>query len=185
MAMLEGEEEITLSLLNKSTLAWVEREYHQKIHSEIGCTPLARYIKDDDIGRPCPDSATLRHAFCTQVHRRQRKSDGTFSLEGKRFEVPSQYRSLEILHIRYARWDLGSVWLVDPQANTILTLIYPQDKSENASGMRRVLSTSVEQNHSDKPLSMGIAPLLKELMAEYAATGLPPSYLPKGECEYE
>ncbi len=185
MAMLEGEEEITLSLLNKSTLAWVEREYHQKIHSEIGCTPLARYIKDDDIGRACPDSATLRHAFCTQVHRRQRKSDGTFSLEGKRFEVPSQYRNLEILHIRYARWDLSSIWLVEPHTNTILTLIYPQDKSENASGMRRVLGTTVEQNRNEEPVSTGIAPLLKELMAEYAATGLPPAYLPKGESEYE
>jgi transposase InsO family protein len=87
MAMLEGEEEITLSLLNKSTLAWVEREYHQKIHSEIGCSPLERYIKDADVSRPCPDSAVLRHAFCTQVHRKQRKSDGTFSLDGKRFEV--------------------------------------------------------------------------------------------------
>jgi len=30
------------------------------------------------------------------------------------------------------------------------------------------------------PAPTGIAPLLKELMAEYAATGLPPAYLPKG-----
>jgi hypothetical protein len=26
---------------------------------------------------------------------------------------------------------------------------------------------------------VGIAPLLRELMAEYAATGLPPAYIPK------
>ena len=185
MAMLEGEEEITLSLLNKSTLAWVELEYHQKIHSEIGCSPLERYINDADVGRPCPDHAALRHAFCTQVHRRQRKSDGTFSLDGKRFEVPSQYRHLEILHIRYARWDLGSVCLVDPHINTILSTIYPQDKSENASGIRRTLPTSNQQEHNTVPVSTGIAPLLKELMAEYAATGFPPAYLPKGESDHE
>jgi len=185
MAMLEGEEDITLSLLNKSTLAWVEREYHQKVHSEIGCSPLERYIKDADVSRPCPDSAALRYAFCTQVHRRQRKSDGTFSLDGKRFEVPSQYRSLEYVHIRYARWDLGSVTLVDPHTNTVLSPIYPQDKSENASGTRRALCKSAEIDHNDEPLLTGIAPLLKELMAEYAATGLPPAYLPKGESEDE
>lgn len=185
MAMLEGEEEITLSLLNKSTLAWVEREYHQKVHSEIGCSPLERYIKDADVGRPCPDSAALRHAFCTQVHRRQRKSDGTFSLDGKRFEVPSQYRSLESVHIRYARWDLGSVTLVCPNTNTLLSTIYPQDKSENASGIRRVFTQPREQDSNEHLVSTGIAPLLKELMAEYAATGLPPAYLPKGESEHE
>ena len=185
MAMLEGEEEITLSLLNKSTLAWVEREYHQKVHSEIGCSPLQRYINDADVGRPCPDSATLRHAFCTQVHRRQRKSDGTFSLDGKRFEVPSHYRSLEVVHIRYARWNLGAVTLVEPHTNTVLSMIYPQDKSENASGMRRALGTPAELECSDEPLSTGIAPLLKKLMEDYAATGLPPAYLPKGESEHE
>ena len=185
MAMLEGEEEITLSLLNKSTLAWVEREYHQKVHSEIGCSPLERYIKDADVGRPCPNSAALRHAFCTQVHRKQRKSDGTFSLEGKRFEVPSQYRHLEILHIRYARWDLGSVCLVDPHVNTLLSTLYPQDKSKNASGIRRAFPISPEQDDNEALISTGIAPLLKELMAEYAATGLPPAYLPKGGPEHE
>ncbi len=185
MAMLEGEEEITLSLLNKSTLAWVEREYHQKVHSEIGCSPLERYINDADVGRPCPNSAALRHAFCTQVHRKQRKSDGTFSLEGKRFEVPSQYRHLEILHIRYARWDLGSVCLVDPHINTLLSTLYPQDKSENASGIRRTFPISAEQDDNEALVSTGIAPLLKKLMAEYAATGLPPAYLPKGGPEHE
>ena len=162
-----------------------EREYHQKVHSEIGCSPLERYIKDPDVGRPSPDSAALRYAFCTQVHRRQRKSDGTFSLEGKRFEVPSQYRSLEIVHIRYARWDLGSVNLVDPQTNILLSTIYPQDKSQNASGLRRAFTLHGKQDHNEEPISTGIAPLLKELMAEYAATGLPPAYLPKGGAEHE
>lgn len=185
MAMLEGEEEITLSLLNRSTLAWIEREYHQKLHSEIGCSPLKRYLNDADVGRPCPDSAALRYAFSTQIHRKQRKSDGTFSLEGKRFEVPSQYRNLDILHIRYARWDLGSIWLVCPHTNTILSAIYPQDKSENASGLRRSFIQCSEDKHNEEPLSTGIAPLLNELMAEYAATGLPPAYLPKGESKHE
>jgi len=140
-----------------------------------------RYIKDPDVSRPCPDSATLRHAFCDQVKRKQRKSDGTLSLHGKRFEVPSQYRSMANLSIRYARWDLGHVSLVDPNNNNLLLcLLYPQDKSANASGLRRTL-----EPHTDIPLpktaTLGTAPLLKELMADFAATGLPMPYIPKGE----
>lgn len=182
LAMLEGEPELTLSRLNQATIPWIELEYHQKLHSEIGCTPLERYLKDDDVGRPCPDTATLRHAFCNQVTRKQRKSDGSFSLDGKRFEVPSQYRHIPKLSIRYARWDLSQVSLVDQyNDNAILCPLYPQDKSANASGLRRALEA-----HQDTPIAgdikkSGIAPLLNELIAEYAATGLPMPYNPKGE----
>ena len=182
MAMLEGEEELSLSLLNKSTIAWIEQEYHQKLHSEIASTPLNRYLNDPDVGRPCPNSAALRHAFCTQVHRKQRKSDGSFSLEGKRFEIPSQYRTLEIVHIRYAQWDLSHVSLVDPHTDTLLSTIYPQDKSANASGMRRAFNSGDETSqHIKEPVSTGIAPLLQKLIADYAATGLPPAYIAREE----
>ena len=36
MAMLEGEKDLTLELLNRATLAWLELEYNRKRHSEIG-----------------------------------------------------------------------------------------------------------------------------------------------------
>jgi len=181
MAMLEGEKELSLSLLNKATMAWVEREYHQKIHSEIAMTPLQRYLDGPDVGRPSPDSTALRHAFCTQVHRKQRKSDGSCSLHGKRFEVPSQYRHLDIIHLRYARWDLRTITLIDPHTNTALSLLYPQDKSANADGLRRAFTHACDNNINVDSTPTGVAPLLKELMAEFAATGLPPAYIPKGE----
>jgi hypothetical protein len=48
-------------------------------------------------------------------------------------------------------------------------------KSKNADGLRRTLEpVSAEPI----PESSGIAPLLQKLMADYAATGLPPAYLP-------
>ena len=62
------------------------------------------------------------------MHRKQRRSDGTCSLHGKRFEVPSQYRHLEVLHLRYARWDLRTITLVDSHTNNAQALLYPQDK---------------------------------------------------------
>jgi hypothetical protein len=55
--------------------------------------------------------------------------------------------------------------------------LYPQDKSANANGSRRALNPHPDQQGQVIP-STGIAPLLKKLMADYAATGLPPAYLP-------
>ena len=37
----------------------------------------------------------------------------------------------------------------------------------------------IASSPAPSPKPAGIAPLLRELMAEYAATGLPPAYLPK------
>jgi len=52
----------------------------------------------------------------------------------------------------------------------------PLDKTKNADALRR----TIEQQTADTPIdtAAGIAPLLKKLMADYAATGLPPAYLP-------
>jgi len=176
MAMLEGVGELSLELLNSSTCAWVEQEYQRSVHSEIGSSPLERYLAGPDVGRECPGSESLRAAFRVEVSRRQRGSDGTVSLEGQRFEIPSHYRHLERLQLRYARWDLRSVDLIDARRGIILCPIYPLDKSANATGERRALqSASSAAIQSSEP---GIAPLLKKLMAEYAATGLPPAYLP-------
>jgi transposase InsO family protein len=179
MAMLEGEPELTLPLLNEATIAWVEFEYHRKFHSEILSTPLERYLKGTNVGRPCPDTSILSRIFCEEVKRKQRRSDGTLTLDGCRFEIPNQYRHLDVLHVRYARWDLRTAILVDPHSNTYLATLYPQDKAANAEGVRRTLIQAENKINHETP-SDGIAPLLKALMAEYAATGLPPAYLPKG-----
>ncbi len=42
MAMLEGVEPLTLKTLNDVTVAWVEQDYHRRVHRELGTTPLKR-----------------------------------------------------------------------------------------------------------------------------------------------
>jgi putative transposase len=176
MAMLEGEQSLTLDLLNQATQAWVEQEYHRAHHTEIATTPLHRYLAGPNVRRECPDLATITAAFRIEMARRQRRSDGTVSLAGRRFEIPAPYRHLPIVHLRYARWDLTAVDLVDARSGTILCAVRPLDKSANADGQRRAL-TRIAQDAL--PIaSAGIAPLLRQLLAEYAATGLPPAYLP-------
>jgi putative transposase len=178
MPMLEGEPVLTLELLNRATQAWVEQEYHRTVHGELGKTPLERYLEGPDVGRESPSSDALRRAFRMEVSRKQRKSDGTVTVEGVRFEVPSAYRTLVRVRLRVARWDLSSVELVDPRTGTHLATLLPLDKLKNADRARRVLG-EVATPPAPSRTPPGIAPLLRELMAEYAATGLPPAYLPK------
>jgi hypothetical protein len=115
-----------------------------------------------------------------EVTRTQRLSDGTTTVEGVRFELPSAYRGLEKLRLRVARWDLSSVDLVDPRSGAHLAVLLPLDKLKNADRRRRVLADASRPSApARKP--PGIAPLLRSLMADYAATGLPPGYLPKSD----
>jgi putative transposase len=178
LAMLEGQKDLTLALLNEATQAWVELEYNRELHSEIGQTPLARFLAGPDVLRPSPSTDELRLAFTAQTHRIQRRSDGTASIEGRRFEVPSRYRHLERIAVRYASWDLSRVSLLDERTGAVLCQLYPLDRARNSDAVRRTLEPLVElpPTSAEKP---GIAPLLKKLMADRAATGLPPAYVPK------
>lgn len=184
MAMLENVESLTLDLLNEATLAWIEGEYNREVHTEIGVAPIRRFLDGQRVGKTCPSSDDLRRAFRLEARRTQRKSDGTVSIEGRRFEVPSRYRHLGQVTVRYARWDLGLVHMIDERSKAILCPLYPLDKARNADGLRRALdptptdAAAAAAAAEAKPPGE-IAPLLQKLMADYAATGLPPAYLPK------
>ena len=182
MAMLEGEPELTLSLLNDATQAWVEREYQRKKHDEIGEPPIDRALRGPTLVRPSPSSDEMRRAFRAQTSRAVRRSDGTFTVGGIRFELPTRYRTLLRLTVRVARWDLSTVDLVDPRSGAHLCSVLPLDKQKNADRGRRALPVGQRLEHdSPVPPPSGIAPKLRALMADYAATGLPPAYLPKDE----
>jgi hypothetical protein len=179
MAMLENYAELTLSELNEASMAWVELEYQQAQHEEIKSSPMARFQSSQSVTRPSPSSEELKLAFRREAPRRQRRTDGTLSLEGKRFEIPGYYRQLTDIRVRYAQWDLRLVHLVDRNGN-LLCPLYPQDKTGNAAGVRRAVCAAAP---APTPVKGEPSALLRELMAEYAATGLPPAYLPKDEQE--
>ena len=180
IAMLENVPDLTLAMLNEATQAWVEYEYNRKVHCEIGEAPVTRFLRGPEVTRPSPDSAALRLAFTRTERRTQRKSDGSVVITGRRFELPNRYRHLCEVEVRFASWDLGAVHLVDERSGKVLCRLYPQDKTRNASGLRRPLDQVSAQPVTAKP-STGMAPLLAWLIDQQAATGLPPPYLPKDE----
>jgi transposase InsO family protein len=197
LPMLEDVPDLTLAFLNEATQAWVELDYNQRLHDEIRTTPLDRYRSGLWVGRPCPKTELLRQAFGANAWRTVRKGDDTISVEGRRFEIPSRYRAFTRARIRYARWNLGVVHLVDPRADQILCRIYPEDKAKNAQGHRRRLEPIMVAKASAStdavpPLASAgrpeprspkgtLPPLMRKLLADYAATGLPPAYVPKHE----
>jgi transposase InsO family protein len=176
LEMLDGRSDLTLVFLNQATLAWVEQDYHRVPHRETACTPRDRFAKARDVLRASPSSEALRQAFRLEAKRCQRRSDGTISLEGVRFEIPARYRHFRELTVRYARWDLGHVDLVDPQSGKILSAIYPLDRAANADGRRAVIDPHAEAAE-ESPQPKEMPPLLKKILEEYSATGMPPAYL--------
>ena len=179
MAMLEGlEEPLTLRMLNDATIAWLEHDYHRRVHRELGVTPLERLKQSDNAARDCPDSAALRSAFRIAVTRTIRRSDGTLSLDGVRFQVPKPWRHLLEARIRYARWDLTVAELVT-ENDDCLCLLHPLDKRAHADAVRRPVAGPGDA--ADAEPGAGKAetpPLLRKILRQQSETGLPPAWMP-------
>jgi hypothetical protein len=194
MEMLRGVAELTLDFLNEATQAWMEIEYNRAVHRELSMSPVERFSKSPDVLRTSPSSQTLREAFRLQTTRAQRRGDGTISLLGVRFEIPARFRHFRHVVVRYARWDLGRVDLVDPRSGTILAPIYPLDRVANADGRRAPFDADRRDGPNDDEPDAGssaasqpggdgpdkpLPPLLKQILDQYSASGAPPAYLPK------
>lgn len=181
LELLRGVEPLSLAFLNKSAQAWIEQDYHRRKHREIDSAPLERMLAGPCVSRPAVALDLLRQAFCRQVSRSQRRSDGTVTVEGIRYEVPSRFRHLPRLALRYPGWDKSRLLLVDERTGSPLAHLLPLDKEQNASAKRRVLEPIGQCALSTPADKSQIPALLEQWMAEYAATGLPPAYLPKDE----
>jgi hypothetical protein len=58
--------------------------------------------------------------------------------------------------------------------------LYPLDRTTNADGRRAVVEPAGHDAPTVESQPAGeLPPLLKKILAEYSATGLPPAYLPQ------
>ena len=174
------DESLRLSFLNQAAQAWAEQDYHRRVHREIDSTPLERMLSGLRVSRPVPDRDTFSLAFSRKVTRNQRKSDGTVTVDGIRYEVPARFRHLPRLVLRYQGWDKSRLTLTDADSGSPLAQLLPLDKEQNASGRRRALAPE-EPIAPASVARQEIPALLQQWLQDYAATGLPPAYLPKNE----
>jgi hypothetical protein len=142
---------------------------------------LQRLLNGSTVDRQPPSIKDMQLAFSRKVTRNQRKSDNTVSVDGIRFEVPARFRHLPRLALRYQGWDKSRIHLVDPNTGGPLAQLLPLDKVRNASGRRRQLAPPATP--PARTAEPEIPALLRRWLADYAATGLPPAYLPKDEIE--
>lgn len=180
VAMLDRVDPLTLDFLNQATQAWIEGEYNHHHHEEIDTTPVLRMLAGPDVARPAPDLETLRRRFTRCEMRVPRRSDGTLRLGGLRFEVPSRLRTLRRVRVRWRSWDLTEAWIVTDDDDMLAT-IRPVDVELNGRTGRRSLEPSETEVPRPAPGTDPIPPLLAKLLAEHAATGLPPAYIPLGD----
>lgn len=177
MAMLEDVDPLSLAFLNRATQAWVEVEHNRVHHDDVG-VPIERVLEGPDVSRSAPDGESLRQAFTARVTRTQRRSDGTISLEGVRFEIPARMRHLRKLVLRHRSWDHSVAYVVDPRTDAVLARVHPLDKARHASGRRRALAPVSTDRADSRESADPVPPLMRKIIAEYAATGLPAAYLP-------
>ena len=186
MKMIPKGNGLTLELLNRLTQAWVEQEYQVTAHRETGVAPMTRFLEGTSVLREAPPFEDLRRAFRIHVTRTQRQTDGTVTLEGVRFEIPTPYRHIEDLLLRYARWDLSEAEILCPQTRKPLASIRPLNKLANASGIRREIEPAslgeetipVAGNGTDESIDHNLPPLLERLLREYDETFRAPGYMP-------
>ena len=82
--LVEIDDGVELSELNRLFSAWLEVVYHRRVHSETGQAPLARF--DAGGAPPLPTPALLREAFLWSQERTVTKT-AMVSLHGNRYEV--------------------------------------------------------------------------------------------------
>jgi transposase InsO family protein len=180
--LLRGVANLSLSFVNQAAQAWVEQDYHRKWHRQIGSTPLEAMLKGPDVSRPTPDSAFLRLAFTRRIQRCPRRSDATVVVDGVRYELPVRFAHLPAVILRAPSWDKSQMVLVDPNTDAPLARLLPEDKAKNADAKRR----TIDPDPNVVPVTDQRLPaLLRQWLADYAATGLPPAYLPKEELDHE
>lgn len=124
----------SLDDLNRIYWDYLEREYHHKIHSSLGTSPLERYMKDYDRLK-FADPEKLEEAFLHQTYRKVSKT-ACVSLFKTRYEVPQKYIDQRI-SLRYHPEDRSKLYVYDENAHTRCETVYPVKLSDNKDRKRK------------------------------------------------
>lgn len=145
----------SLELLNESLWAWLERVYHQRVHSETGATPLDLYRSQIENVKKA-DPVRLQRAFLWRFTRKV-SSSGFLSLFGNQYGVDSQWTGKK-LELRLDPYDLNEVFVYEKQVPIGKAVIKTQKK-------QRVLE--IERTAPPQPIVESGISFLSLLRQEY------------------
>ena len=143
------------------------------MHRETSSSPVERFDQAPDVLRDSPSSESLRDAFRLETKQDSASERWNDLTRGRTVRDSGRYRHFREVTVRYARWDLGRVDLVDQHSGTILAPIYPLDKSANADGRRALIEPDgTDVPADDSRASDGqLPPLLKSILARVLGHG--------------
>jgi len=181
VAMLGNIRPLTIDKLNIYTQAWVEQEYNISVHSETHQKPKERFFSETSVIRQPPAYEIIRRSFRTIETRKQRRTDGTVSLEGVRFEIPQRFRHIERLSLAYSRWNMSLATIVNPDSHEEISDIYPIDKETNAVLNRQQIpeekGDTRDENDNNACLN-SLPPLLERYVEQQKQDNLHCGYIP-------
>ena len=124
----------SLDDLNRIYWDYLEREYHHKVHSSLGISPLERYMEDYSLLK-FADPRKLEEAFLHQAFRKVSKT-ACVSLFKTRYEVPQKYIGRKI-SLRYRPEDLSEIYIYEEQTRTRCETAYPVRLTDNKDRKRK------------------------------------------------
>jgi len=128
VARLDSKALTDIDQINHLLWAWIEGEYHQRIHRGIDESPIDKWIRLSNAVRPIPDSVDLDRVFFSRVTRKV-KQDGTFTIKRKLFEAGVLFIG-ETLDVLFDPFDLRSVW-ISSKRHPVPTQAFPVDLIAN------------------------------------------------------
>lgn len=98
LAACEPDALTSIEALNSAFAAWLDSDYHRRIHSSLGTTPLARFLTSERPKRWLSRQELDLHFHCTL--KRKVRSDCTVSVNGVRYEAPPEWigHTVELRH---------------------------------------------------------------------------------------
>ncbi len=182
MTMLEGVAELTLALLNEATQAWMEIEYNRAVHRETSSTPVERFAQAPDVLRTSPSSESLRDAFRLETQQDAASERWHDLARGRALRDPGTVSSLPRTDRALCALEPGPGRPGrPPQRDHSRSHLSARQKRQRRRPPRRCRArrTATCRQKSRPGKDGAMPPLLKQILQEYSATGLPPAYLPK------
>ncbi len=114
--------------LNQAFFRWLEEDYHRKIHSGLGMSPLDKYLSQVKQLKVVSDPDWVNQLFLRREERRV-NNDATISINGNFFEVSPALIGQRI-QVRFDPADLNQVWVYT--GDELIGTGTPVKESDNA-----------------------------------------------------